>query len=269
MMENQKRRIALKIAYDGTAYAGWQRQETGLGIQAVLEDTIAKQFGEKVHVMGSGRTDAGVHAEGQVAAFDFHHPIPAESLVRALNANLPDDIRILDAMEVDGDFQPQYGAKRKTYVYRFLNGPVMLPNLRYHTVLVPEKLDVERMKGALPVLEGEHDFYAFRSAKAENASTVRTIFEASLCKADDLAENGTVYELKVTGNGFLYNMVRIIAGSLLDIGRGRIPQSAFQDAIESGNREVLGVTAPALGLSLRSVEYENLPVWPKEKACGK
>ena len=267
MMENQKRRIALKIAYDGTAYAGWQRQETGLGIQAVLEDTIAKQFSEKVHVMGSGRTDAGVHAEGQVAAFDFHHPIPAESLVRALNANLPDDIRILDAMEVDGDFQPQYGAKRKTYVYRFLNGPVMLPNLRYHTVLVPEKLDMERMKEALPVLEGEHDFYAFRSAKAENASTVRTIYEASLSEAEDLVENGTVYELKVTGNGFLYNMVRIIAGTLIEVGRGAREPEDVARILQARDRRAAGPTAPAAGLILVSYQFLEDPhlVCPAEK----
>lgn len=264
-MENIKRRIALKIAYDGTQYAGWQRQENGIGIQAVLEDTISRQFGEPVHVMGSGRTDAGVHAEGQVAAFDFHHPIAAESLIRALNANLPDDIRILDAMDVAASFQPQYGAKKKTYGYRFLYGPVMLPHLRYTSILVPEKLDIEKMRESLLPLSGEHDFRAFRSAKAENASTVRTIYEVSLEEAEDLRENGRLLEIRVCGNGFLYNMVRIIAGTALDIGRGKLDPSAFNDALESGERNYLGVTAPPQGLRLLSVEYDDLPAWPKER----
>ena len=263
-MDKIERRIALKIAYDGTNYAGWQRQENGVGIQAVLEDTISRQFGEPVHVMGSGRTDAGVHAKGQVAAFDFHHPIAAESLIRALNSNLPDDIRILDAMDVAASFQPQYGAKRKTYGYRFLYGPVMLPHLRYTSVLVPEKLDIEKIRSSLLPLAGEHDFRAFRSAKAENASTVRTIYEAVLESVEDLGENGTLFEIRVLGNGFLYNMVRIIAGTALDIGRGKLDTGAFRNAIESGDRNCLGVTAPPQGLSLLSVEYDDLPEWPKE-----
>lgn len=255
------RRIILKIAYDGTAYAGWQRQDNGTAVQAVIEDTIERLFSEKVHVMGSGRTDAGVHARGQIAAVDLDHGIPAANLLMALNANLPEDIRILGAVEGKEDFHPQYHAKKKTYVYRFYNGRVMPPELRQFTDHVAENLNEEAMKRCIKALEGEHDFYAFRSAKAVNASTVRIIFKAELKKAlidESLASGGSLYELRVTGNGFLYNMVRIIAGTVIDIGRGRIGEDAIETALKTLDRSVLGLTAPAKGLTLESVEYEGL-----------
>lgn len=255
------RRIVLKIAYDGTGYAGWQRQDNGTAVQAVIEDTIERLFSEKVHVMGSGRTDAGVHARGQIAAVDLQHNIPAGNLLMALNANLPEDIRILAAAEGPEDFHPQYHAKKKTYVYRFYNGKVMPPELRIFTDHVAETLDEEAMQRSIKALEGEHDFYAFRSAKAVNASTVRTIYRAELKKVamdGSLMNGGSLYELRITGNGFLYNMVRIIAGTVIDIGRGRIDEGAIEKALESLDRSILGLTAPAKGLTLESVEYEGI-----------
>lgn len=249
------RRIALTIAYDGTDYAGWQRQEEGLGIQQVLEETIECQFGEKVRVMGSGRTDAGVHAEGQIAAFDMEHPIPEENLKRALNSNLPEDIRIMKVQEVSPEFQPQFSAKRKTYVYRFFNGPVMLPQYRRTCHHVKRKLDREAMERCIKPLQGEHDFLAFRASKAESTTTVRTIFDISLQAKEE--EYGTFYELKVCGNGFLYNMVRIIAGSVIEVGKGHIPENNLERALEEKERTLLGPTAPAWGLMLLSVEYDD------------
>ena len=278
------RRLCVVIAYDGTFYAGWQRQQNAVSIQEVLEEAILRQFHESVHVMGSGRTDAGVHALGQVACFDFEHPIPCDKLLLALNANLPEDIRILEVKEVDPSFHPQYGAKRKTYGYRFLNGKIMLPQYRYNTHLVPEPLDIEKIRRALSLLEGEHDFAAFRASGGQNLTTVRKIYEAKLLRiplaavplemagdharatdkealeeaeAAAFGDDGALYEIRVTGNGFLYNMVRIIAGTMFDIGKGKLPVEVIEEAIATGDREVLGVTAPAKGLTLLNVEYED------------
>lgn len=244
------RRIAMEIGYDGTGYAGWQRQENGLGIQQVLEDTVQKLFHEQVHIMGSGRTDAGVHARGQVAAMDLQHPIAAERLLLALNANLPEDIRIYHVWEARQDFHPRFQAKQKTYGYRFLVGSVMPPELRRYYTLVRGPLNWEWMREALPLLEGEHDFTAFRSSGGANLSAVRTIYQARILP------DGEGYRLEVTGNGFLYNMVRIIAGTMLEIGKGRLPVSVIPEALATGCREILGPTAPAHGLMLLRVEYE-------------
>ncbi len=243
------RRIALTIGYDGTEYAGWQRQENGLAVQQVIEDVIEKLFHEWVHVMGSGRTDAGVHARGQVAAFDFKHPIPVERLKLALNANLPADIRIYQVWEAEAEFHPRFNAKRKTYAYRFINGEIMPPELRKYYTLVKEPLNIEKMQEALKMLEGEHDFLAFRSSGGMNLSTVRTIYSAVL------KEEGEGYRIEVTGNGFLYNMVRIIAGTLFEIGKGKLDLECITKALNTGRRELLGPTAPGMGLMLMKVDY--------------
>ena len=243
------RRIALTIGYDGTEYAGWQRQENGLAVQQVIEDVIEKLFHEQVHVMGSGRTDAGVHARGQVAAFDFKHPIPVERLKMALNANLPADIRIYQVWEAEAEFHPRFNAKRKTYAYRFINGEIMPPEMRKYHTLVKEPLNIEKMQEALKLLEGEHDFLAFRSSGGMNLSTVRTIYSAVL------KEEGEGYRIEVTGNGFLYNMVRIIAGTLFEIGKGMLGLECITKALTTGRRELLGPTAPGAGLMLMKVDY--------------
>ena len=245
------RRIALKIGYDGTDYAGWQRQENGLAVQQVIEDVVEKLFHESIHLMGSGRTDAGVHARGQVAAFDFQHEIPVDRLKLALNANLPEDIRIYEVWEAEAEFHPRFGAKKKTYAYRFVNGDIMPPELRRYYTLVKEPLNIERMHQALKQLEGEHDFLAFRSSGGMNLSTVRTIYRTELIQEEE------GYRIEVTGNGFLYNMVRIIAGTLFEIGKGKLDITCITEAFETGRRQLLGPTAPGTGLMLMNVEYRE------------
>lgn len=251
------RRIAFTVGYDGTDYAGWQRQENGPSVQQTLEEVFEKLFQEKVHVMGSGRTDAGVHARGQTACVDLEHPIDTEHLKMALNANLPDDIRIYRAWEVPSDFHPRFCAKKKTYLYTFAEGRVLPPELSRYAVLVPYSLEDSIMQQALRQIEGTHDFAAFRSAGGENLSTVRTVYQASLLKRPGWQECGIrLYSIQVCGNGFLYNMVRIIAGTVLEIGEGRRSLSCIQEAFKTGSRDVLGATAPAKGLMLLKVEYD-------------
>lgn len=245
------RRIALEIGYDGTQYVGWQRQQNGLSIQQIIEEAVEKLFHETVHLMGSGRTDAGVHARGQIAAMDLKHPIAPSQLVRALNANLPADIRIYRAWEAESTFHPRFSAKRKTYVYRFIEGEVMPPEYRRYYTLVRGPLNFKDMRKALTYLEGEHDFAAFRAAGGVNLSTVRTIEKA------ELLENSEGYRIQITGNGFLYHMVRIIAGTILEIGKGRLSPAVIARALASGKREILGPTAPAEGLMLLRVEYDQ------------
>ena len=251
------RRIGMIIAYDGTSYAGWQKQENGPSIQQEIEDTIERLFHEKVNLMGSGRTDAGVHAEGQVAAMDFMHPIPADKLKLALNSNLPENIRILRVFEADPDFHPRFQAKQKTYLYRIWNGSVMPPEKRRYETLVDYPLDVPRMEEAARLLIGEHDFKAFRSSGGVNLSTIRRIDEAFFkITCHDLgAEQCREIVFHVTGNGFLYNMVRIMVGTLIEIGSGKRPITDISAALESGKRSFLGPTAPAKGLCLSSVVY--------------
>ncbi len=245
------RRIGLEIGYEGTQYAGWQRQQNGLGIQQVLEETLARLFHETVHVMGAGRTDAGVHARGQVAALDLAHPIATDRLLLALNSNLPPDIRIYRVWEAEKTFHPRFQAKRKTYGYRFFTGPVMPPELRRYFAPVRGPLQEEAMRAGLAYLVGEHDFAAFRAAGGQNLSTVRRIDRA------ELLVDGEGWRIDITGNGFLYNMVRIIAGTAFEVGKGKLPPEAFLRALETGKRSVLGPTAPPQGLMLMKIEYES------------
>lgn len=257
------RRLALLIGYDGTRYAGWQRQESGLGVQQVMEDRLRQQFGEEVHLMASGRTDAGVHAQGQVAAMDLENPLSTQALVRAMNANLPEDIRVYAAVETAADFQPRFDAKRKTYIYRFFNGPVMPVSQRLYAAQVKPALDRRKMEASLKTLVGEHDFLAFRASGGVNLTTVRTVYEVSL--TEETVEEvlpgvpeGIMYRLSITGNGFLYKMVRTIAGTMIKIGYGAIPEDAMEQALKTKDRTRLGPTAPARGLTLLRVEYDSL-----------
>ncbi|MBQ7057894.1 MAG: tRNA pseudouridine(38-40) synthase TruA [Firmicutes bacterium] len=251
------RRIGMVIAYDGTAYAGWQKQENGPSVQQTIEDTIERLFHERVSLMGSGRTDAGVHAQGQVAAMDFSHPIPTDKLKLALNSNLPEDIRIYQVFEAAEDFHPRFQAKQKTYIYRIWNGSVMPPSIRQYAVLIDYPLDVDRMNEAAALLLGEHDFKAFRSSGGMNLSTVRRIYQASFEVTKHTEDQGQEIVFTVTGNGFLYNMVRIMVGTLLEIGSGKREIDDIRQALDSGDRTWLGPTAPAKGLCLFCVDYEK------------
>ena len=238
------RRIRMTIAYDGTRYAGWQRQKNGIAVQQRLEEAFYALFHEKVAVDASGRTDAGVHAWGQVAAVTLEHSIPIERLALALNSQLPEDIRVMEATETAPDFHPQFQAKRKTYRYTYFNGPFLPPQYRFYMAHIHEPMDMARMNEAAKALLGEHDFTAVSSAQRTSKTTVRRIYDPR------------VIQIEVTGNGFLYNMVRIIAGTLADIGRGRMPVSALADALQKKDRTLAGVTAPPQGLSLMRVFYE-------------
>ncbi len=244
-------RIKLTIEYDGTAYAGWQRQENALAVQQVIEEALTKLTRARVVIAGASRTDAGVHALGQTAHFDTESRIPPDKYAFALNTMLPADIRIRKSEAVSEDFHARFSNKGKRYRYLIYQSPhagALNRNTHAH-VIYP--LDDEKMRRELTALIGTHDFAAFAASGSVVKDTVRTIYSASL------ARRGDELELLVEGSGFLYNMVRIIAGTLISVGAGRLEEGAFARAIQSGNRLDLGVTAPAHGLTLMEVYYKE------------
>lgn len=244
-------RIRLDIEYDGTNYCGWQRQEEVITIQQVIEDAIDEIQGGKCVVEGSGRTDAGVHALNQVAHFDSVSTIPPHKWRIVINNLLPPDVRIRESSLVKNDWHARYLTRDKTYKYVIYNNRVDSPIRRNYSFFVPYKLDEELMKSALEDLIGEHDFNGFMSRKSDKKNTVRTIYEARLERIGD------ELHLYIKGNGFLHNMVRTIAGTLVDIGRGQLKGDAFARAIQQKDRVVLGITADAGGLFLCEVNYYN------------
>ena len=244
-------RIKLTIEYDGTAYAGWQRQENALAVQQVIEEALTKLTRARVVIAGASRTDAGVHALGQTAHFDTESRIPPDKYAFALNTMLPADIRIRKSEAVSEDFHARFSNKGKRYRYLIYQSPhagALNRNTHAH-VIYP--LDDEKMRRELTALIGTHDFAAFAASGSVVKDTVRTIYSASLIR------RGDELELLVEGSGFLYNMVRIIAGTLISVGAGRLEEGAFARAIQSGNRLDLGVTAPAHGLTLMEVYYRE------------
>ena len=242
--------IKLTIEYEGTNYCGWQAQVGGNTIQQIVARAIENVTGGPVKLHGSGRTDAGVHALGQVAHFQSDTTIPAENLVHAINQQLPPDIVIRDARDVPDDFHARYGAKRKTYRYTILQQPTRPVVGRRFAHWISRPLDVDRMRAGAAFLVGEHDFSAFES-KSDKSSGVRTIERL------DVRSDGGRIEIEVTANGFLYNMVRGIAGTLIDVGRGALEPAGVQRILESRERSEAGPTAPACGLCLISVEYDE------------
>lgn len=247
--EGGMRRILLTISYDGTAYAGWQRQLNAVAVQQRVEEALFRLTGERIGVTGASRTDAGVHALGQRAHFDTGGSIPADRFPYALNTCLPPDIRVLAGREVNGCFHARFDAKGKQYTYRIHNAPHASTLYRNLTTHVPVPLNVEAMRSAMPQLLGTHDFAAFQASGGTAKTTVRTLLSISLTKSgDDLT-------LLVRGNAFLYNMVRMIAGTLIEIGKGKLDGCCFQTAFETGDRLALGPTAPAKGLELTRVFY--------------
>lgn len=244
------RNIKLTIEYDGKCYNGWQKQPDKLNIQGEIEKAIYNITKEKVELIGSGRTDTGVHALGQVANFKTNSNIPIEKIPLAINSQLKSSIIIKSAEEVDERFHSRYNAKHKTYRYIINNsktGTALYRNLQY---CFPIKLDVEKMKEASKFFEGEHDFKAFKSSGTSAKNSVRTIYKAVV------KEEGENIIIELTGNGFLYNMVRIISGTLLDVGLGKINPSEIPDIINSKDRQRAGKTLPAHGLYLVEVLYD-------------
>lgn len=245
------RNIKLTIEYDGKDFNGWQKQPNKLNIQGTIEEAIKRITGEEIDLMASGRTDAGVHAFGQVANFKTNSNIPIEKIPIAINTNLKKSIRIVDAQEVDERFHSRLSCKRKTYRYVINCGKYESAIYRNLETYVPFKLDVKKMQEAAKYFEGEHDFKAFKASGTSSKSTVRTIYKANVI----LQKNDRIF-IELTGNGFLYNMVRIIAGTLVEVGEGKIEPDRIPEIIDSKNRENGGKTLPAKGLFLLNVEYD-------------
>lgn len=245
-----QKRVRLIVAYDGTNYHGWQVQNNGITIESELNRCLSELLSEPIEVIGASRTDAGVHALGNVAVFDTNARMPAEKISYALNQRLPEDIRIQKSEEVPGDWHPRYCDSRKTYEYHIYRGEFALPTKRLYSLFTYHKLDVEKMQKAAEYFVGEHDFKSFCQVNAQVKSTVRTVTEVQVY------EEGPEVIIRVTGNGFLYNMVRIMAGTLLEVGQGKRSPEEIPDMIAAKNREAAGPTAPAHGLML--VKYEFL-----------
>jgi tRNA pseudouridine38-40 synthase len=246
------RRIKLEVAYDGTDYHGWQVQPGLPTIQATLEQVFGEIEGKPVHVAGSGRTDAGVHALAQVAAVDMENPIPVDNLRRAANRLLPPDIRVISVEEAAPEFNPRYDTKAKTYEYRIFRGEICLPFERRYVTHHPYPLRVEEMLEAALLLEGQHDFTAFAASDERDelgTSKVRTIFCSKLSREGDRL----IY--RVTGSGFLKHMVRNIVGVLLEVGKGNVDREGVLARLEPRCGIAPGPTAPPRGLFLVSVEY--------------
>ncbi|MBU4541672.1 tRNA pseudouridine(38-40) synthase TruA [uncultured Acetobacterium sp.] len=241
--------IQLIISYRGTNYCGWQVQPNGLSIQEVITKAISELTGEAVNLTGSGRTDAGVHALGQHANFFTAATIPPEQWYRALNTRLPADIRVISSRAGKLDFHSRYHAKGKSYLYKMLTSSVASPFLADLAFYVPRTLDWAVMEEAATSFLGEHDFTAFMASGSSIKTTVRTITEISFTNKDNL------WEITFTGNGFLYNMVRIIVGTLYEVGYGRIKSQDIKAIIKGKDRSMAGITAPAHGLYLKEVFY--------------
>lgn len=245
----------LLIQYDGTDYHGWQIQENARSIQGELERVISLLENAPVKVIGSGRTDAGVHAEGQVANVHIVRGFTPERLQAAINGNLRRDIRIMKAEIVDDDFHSRFNAKNKTYIYRVMNTPVMSPFWRRLAHHDARPLDVERMNDAARFFLGEHDWTAFSAAQIDGENRVRTITDFSVTSHWDERSNAAMIEFRISANGFLRYMVRSIVGTLLEVGRGEKDFDTIQTAIVMGDRDLAGATAPPHGLTLHKVVY--------------
>ena len=256
------KRVKLIVAYDGTNYHGWQVQPNGETIEGVLNRTLSGLLGEKIIVTGASRTDAGVHSMGNVAVFDTKSRIPAEKISYALNQWLPEDIVVQKSEEVPADFHPRHCDSRKTYEYRILNREFPLPMYRNNTYFCYRKLDLEKMQQAAEYLRGEHDFKSFCATAAVVETTVRTIYELTVSRQED------IITIRVTGNGFLYNMVRIIAGTLIKVGGGELAPEEIPLILEKKDRSAAGPTAPAHGLTMIGIEYEGENAEIDEAVCG-
>ncbi|MCM1039795.1 MAG: tRNA pseudouridine(38-40) synthase TruA [Ruminococcus sp.] len=243
------KRIMLTVAYDGTNYHGWQVQPNGETIEGVLNRCLSLLLGEKIEVIGASRTDSGVHALGNIAVFDSETSIPAEKIAYALNARLPEDIKIQDSREVKASFHPRHCDSRKTYEYRIYNATFPMPTQRLYSYFSYTPFDIERMREAAAYFVGTHDFKSFCSIDTHVEDTVRQIEDVQVWKADDLIT------IRVVGRGFLYNMVRIMAGTLMEVGRGSLEPKEIRRILEARDRNAAGPTAPACGLTLMKYEF--------------
>ena len=246
------KQVRLVVAYDGTRYCGWQLQSNGNTIEAELNKAISGLTGEEIHVLGASRTDSGVHARGNIAVFHTESRIPAEKFCYALNQRLPEDIVVQASDEVAEDYHPRKCNSLKTYEYRIMTGRFPDPTKRLYAHFCRWELDVEAMAQAAAVLAGEHDFSSFCSAGSQAEDTIRKIITAQV-EAD-----GQEIVIRLVGNGFLYNMVRIIAGTLIRVGTGEYKPEQIPEILAAKDREMAGPTAPAHGLTMIGIEYEDL-----------
>ena len=246
-------RIKLILSYDGTSFCGWQKQKNGVTVQQTVEDAVYSLTGERSTVTASGRTDAGVHAKRQVAHFDIKANIPPEKIYKALNTFLPDGVKALHSEQASDKFNARKSAKRKTYEYSLYISDVELPLKERYATRIYGAIDVGKMRSAARIIEGEHDFKAFSATGSSVKTTVRTVYAITVEKT---GEDGQDIRIRVCGNGFLYNMVRIICGALVKIGKGEISENDIIKALETGERTLLGETLPAKGLCLLDVQYE-------------
>lgn len=242
-------RIKITIMYDGSNYSGWQIQNNAITIQEEVELACSRLFSQEIKVIGASRTDAGVHAYGQVAVFDVLTSIHINRIPYGLNAYLPKDIVVCKAEEVNNDFHPRYDAKLKIYEYRILNTQFNIPQNRNISYFYSVKMDIQAMLQACKYFVGEHDFKSFCAAKSSVKSTIRTIYECTIIKESHFLV------FKICGNGFLYNMVRIIIGTLIQVGIGKLKPEEISSIIEAKDRKYAGETAPAKGLTLLSIKY--------------
>lgn len=247
-------RVLLKVAYDGTEYSGWQIQPNAETVEGVLTETVSRFFGREIKLTGASRTDAGVHAFGNVAVFDIDTKMPAEKIAYALNTYLPKDIRIQKSAVVPDNFHPRKWNCRKTYEYRIYNDTFENPLFSRYSHFYYGKLDIESMKKAAEAFVGEHDFSSFCAADTQALSKIRTIYSA------EIEQNDKLISFRVTGNGFLYNMVRILSGTLILAGAGKIIPSDISEILEARDRSKAGPTAPAEGLVLVQIEYEGITI---------
>lgn len=244
------RNIKLTIEYDGKCYSGFQSQNNALGIQEVIERAISSVTCERVKLISSGRTDKGVHALAQVANFHTSSNIPVENFVKAINRKLPDDIKIKEAEEVDPNFHARFSAKKKRYRYVIYNGKLERPLYRNYSYHIIKKIDVEKIRDCLPYFLGTHDFKTFMGPKTKFKDTIRTIYSI------DIEENGEFIEFIIVGNNFLRHMVRIMVGTFIFVGIGKIKVEEVPEIIQGKKRKLAGITARPEGLFLEKVYYD-------------
>lgn len=244
------KRIQLTVAYDGTDFCGWQVQNNGRTVEGVLNEVLSEFLQEEIRVIGASRTDSGVHGMGNIAVFDTKSSIPGDKFIYILNQKLPEDVSVRDSREVPDDFHPRHTNSRKTYEYRILNANSPVPVRRKYTWMIPKKLDLEAMRKAAAYVQGEHDFASFCAAGSQAQTTVRTVYSCEVCA------EGEEVVIRITGAGFLYNMVRILAGTLAEIGKGFYPPEQMEEIIKACDRTKAGATAPPQGLTLVGIEFE-------------
>lgn len=250
------KRVRMVVSYDGTAYCGWQLQPNGITIEEVLNRELTALLKEPISVIGASRTDSGVHARGNIVVFDTENRMPADKICFALNQRLPEDIRVQRSEEVPADWHPRKANCTKTYEYKVLNRKISMPLERLYAHFCYFNLDLDKMREAAAYLVGEHDFKSFCTVRTQAEETVRTIYSLDITKQEDMIT------IRISGSGFLYNMVRIIAGTLLEVGMGAYPPEHMEEILDARDRQAAGRTAPARGLTLVSMEYQKeLPDW--------